>query len=146
MKVLVVGRGGREHSIVMQIAKSNRVSKIYAAPGNGGIEELASCIPIDEMDIEGLKQFAKENEIDLTIVGPENPLNAGIVNVFQQEGLNIFGPTKEAAILEGSKDFAKQFMVKYGIPTAEYKTFTDATVAKNTSKKKEHQSSLKQMD
>lgn len=130
MKVLVVGRGGREHSIVMQIAKSNRVSKIYAAPGNGGIEELASCIPIDEMDIEGLKQFAKENEIDLTIVGPENPLNAGIVNVFQQEGLNIFGPTKEAALLEGSKDFAKQFMVKYGIPTAEYKTFTDATVAK----------------
>lgn len=130
MKVLVVGRGGREHSIVMQIAKSNRVSKIYAAPGNGGIEELASCIPIDEMDIEGLKQFAKENEIDLTIVGPENPLNAGIVNVFQQEGLNIFGPTKEAALLEGSKDFAKQFMVKYGIPTAEYKTFTDATAAK----------------
>lgn len=130
MKVLVVGRGGREHSIVMQIAKSKRVSKIYAAPGNGGIEELANCIPIDEMDLEGLVQFAKENDIDLTIVGPENPLNAGIVNVFQQEGLNIFGPTKEAALLEGSKDFAKQFMVKYGIPTAEYKTFTDATAAK----------------
>ena len=136
MKVLVVGRGGREHSIVTEVAKSKMVEKIYAAPGNGGIEELATCVPIDEMDIEGLVQFASENEIDLTIVGPENPLNAGIVNTFQKEGLKIFGPTKEAALLEGSKDFAKQFMVKYGIPTASYETFTEAEAAKEYIKEK----------
>lgn len=136
MKVLVVGRGGREHSIVTEVAKSKMVEKIYAAPGNGGIEELATCVPIDEMDIEGLVQFARENEIDLTIVGPENPLNAGIVNTFQKEGLKIFGPTKEAALLEGSKDFAKQFMVKYGIPTASYETFTEAEAAKEYIKEK----------
>ena len=136
MKVLVVGRGGREHSIITEVAKSKMVEKIYAAPGNGGIEELATCVPIDEMDIEGLVQFAKENEIDLTIVGPENPLNAGIVNTFKKEGLKIFGPTKEAALLEGSKDFAKQFMVKYGIPTASYETFTEAEAAKEYIKEK----------
>lgn len=136
MKVLVVGRGGREHSIITEVAKSKMVEKIYAAPGNGGIEELATCVPIDEMDIEGLVQFARENEIDLTIVGPENPLNAGIVNTFQKEGLKIFGPTKEAALLEGSKDFAKQFMVKYGIPTASYETFTEAEAAKEYIKEK----------
>lgn len=136
MKVLVVGRGGREHSVVMQVAKSKLVDKIYAAPGNAGIEELATCIPIDEMDIDGLVQFAQENKIDLTIVGPENPLNAGIVNAFQKEGLKIFGPTKEAALLEGSKDFAKQFMVKYGIPTASYETFTEAEAAKQYIKEK----------
>ena len=101
MKVLVVGRGGREHSIVTQVAKSESCQKIYAAPGNGGIEELATCVPIDEMDIEGLVQFAKENEIDLTIVGPENPLNAGIANAFQEEGLTIFAPTKRSCLIRG---------------------------------------------
>ena len=126
----MVGRGGREHSVIMHLEKSERVKEIYAAPGNGGIEEHATCVPIDEMDISGLVQFAKEKAIDLTIVGPENPLNAGIANAFQHEGLAIFAPTKEAAILEGSKDFAKQFMVKHEIPTADYATFTEAEAAK----------------
>lgn len=130
MKVLVVGRGGREHSVIMQLEKSERVQEIYAAPGNGGIENHANCVAIDEMDIAGLVAFAEENEIDLTIVGPENPLNAGIANAFQEKGLNIFAPTKEAALLEGSKDFAKQFMIKYDIPTAAYATFTEADEAK----------------
>ena len=130
MNILVVGRGGREHSVIMHLEKSERVKKIYAAPGNGGIEDHATCVPIDEMDIAGLIQFAKETNIDLTIVGPENPLNAGIANAFKEEGLAIFAPTKEAALLEGSKDFAKQFMVKHGIPTASYETFTEPEAAK----------------
>src|SRR5690625_2470516 len=130
MKILVVGRGGREHSVVEHVKKSPSVSAIYAAPGNAGIAKIATCIEIDEMDIDRLIQFAKETKIDLTIVGPENPLNAGIANAFKEAGLAIFAPTKEAALLEGSKDFAKQFMVKYEIPTAAYKTFTDAPSAK----------------
>ena len=130
MKVLVVGRGGREHSVIMQLEKSERVQEIYAAPGNGGIENHANCVAIDEMDMDGLVAFAEENKIDLTIVGPENPLNAGIANAFQEKGLNIFAPTKEAALLEGSKDFAKQFMMKHDIPTAAYATFTEADKAK----------------
>jgi len=130
MKILVVGRGGREHSVITQLEKSERVEKIYAAPGNGGIAQHATCINIDEMDIDGLVAFAEKEAIDLTIVGPENPLNAGIANAFQEKGLNIFAPTKEAALLEGSKDFAKQFMVKHDIPTAAYATFTEAEAAK----------------
>ncbi len=130
MKILVVGRGGREHSVIMQLEKSERVEKIYAAPGNGGIQNHAECIAIDEMDIAGLVAFAEENKIDLTIVGPENPLNAGIANAFQEKGLKIFAPTKEAALLEGSKDFAKQFMINHGIPTAAYASFTEADEAK----------------
>jgi len=130
MKVLVVGRGGREHSIIMKLAESEQVTKLFAAPGNGGIEGLAACVPIDEMDIEGLVTFVKESAIDLTIVGPENSLNAGIANRFQDEGLKVFAPTKEAALLEGSKSFAKEFMQKYDIPTAAYATFTEAEDAK----------------
>lgn len=130
MKILVVGRGGREHSVIMQLEKSERVKEIYAAPGNGGIENHATCVAIDEMDIDGLVIFAEENAIDLTIVGPENPLNAGIANAFQAKGLKVFAPTKEAALLEGSKDFAKQFMINHDIPTAAYATFTEATAAK----------------
>src|SRR5690625_3038576 len=130
MKILVVGRGGREHSVIMNLEKSDQVTHIYAAPGNGGMEKHATCVPIEEMNIKGLLQFAEEKQIDLTIVGPENPLNAGIANAFQHEGLAIFAPTKEAAILEGSKDFAKQFMVKHEIPTADYATFTEAEAAK----------------
>lgn len=130
MKVLVVGRGGREHSIVMKLAESDRVTKIFAAPGNGGIESLASCVPIDEMDVDGLVQFAKENEMDLTVVGPEDPLNAGIADRFQEEGLQVFAPLQNAALLEGSKSFAKEFMQKYDIPTAAYDTFIDAEEAK----------------
>lgn len=130
MKVLVVGRGGREHSVVEHVSKSKLVTEIYAAPGNAGMSARATCVPIDEMDIAGLVRFAQEKAIDLTIVGPENPLNAGIANAFQEAGLTIFAPTKEAAILEGSKSFAKEFMMKYDIPTARYATFTDPEEAK----------------
>ncbi|MBY7142672.1 phosphoribosylamine--glycine ligase [Virgibacillus sp. NKC19-3] len=130
MNILVVGRGGREHSIVMKLAEDNMVTRIYVAPGNGGIAEQATCVPIDEMDVEGLVNFAKRNAIDLTIVGPEDPLNAGIANRFQEEGLKIFAPTREAALLEGSKSFAKAFMKKYEIPTADANTFTNAEEAK----------------
>lgn len=130
MKILVVGRGGREHSVIMHLKKSKQVSEIYAAPGNSGIEELATCVDIDEMDIQELIKFAKETEIDLTIVGPENPLNAGIADEFEKNKLRIFAPRKNAAILEGSKDFAKQFMMRHEIPTAKYETFTDANEAK----------------
>lgn len=130
MNILVVGRGGREHSVIMHLEKSKKVNKLYAAPGNAGIEEHATCVPIDEMDIDGLVQFAKENDIDLTIVGPENPLNAGIADAFIEAGLRIFAPKQAAALLEGSKDFAKEFMNKYGIPTAAHQTFTDPAQAK----------------
>lgn len=131
MKVLIVGRGGREHSLALHFKKSKRVKHLYAAPGNGGIEQIATCVSIDEMDIERLVEFAKEKQIDLTVVGPENPLNEGIANRFQEENLTIFAPTKEAALLEGSKSFAKQFMDKYNIPTASYKTFTHPEAAKD---------------
>lgn len=130
MKVLVVGRGGREHSVVMHLAKSDRVSQIFCAPGNGGIEELATCVDIDEMDIDALVEFAKKEQIDLTVVGPENPLNAGIADKFIEAGLKIYAPKQNAALLEGSKSFAKQFMMKYDIPTATYDTFTDPNEAK----------------
>ncbi|WP_152656671.1 phosphoribosylamine--glycine ligase [Oceanobacillus sp. CFH 90083] len=130
MKILVVGRGGREHSIIKNLKKNRQLDKIYAAPGNAGIEADAACIPIDEMNIEELVSFAKEAAVDLTIVGPENPLNAGITNRFQQENLAIFAPTQEAALLEGSKSFAKDFMKKYNIPTASYDVFQDAAEAK----------------
>jgi phosphoribosylamine--glycine ligase len=130
MNVLVVGRGGREHSLVRKLSESKEVSRIYAAPGNAGMKKLAECIAIDEMDIDALVTFAKEKEIDLTVVGPENPLNAGIVNQFQDAGLVIFGPTEEAALLEGSKQFAKEFMIRHEVPTARYAVFTDAEEAK----------------
>ena len=130
MKVLVVGRGGREHSIVLHLKKSKQIDYIYAAPGNGGMERDAICVPIEEMNISGLVQFAKEKDIDLTIVGPESPLNAGIANEFIKHGLRIFAPNEEAALLEGSKAFAKNFMMKYEIPTAAYETFIDANEAK----------------
>src|SRR5699024_9913862 len=118
------------HSVVEQIKKSKQVSEIYCAPGNAGIEKIATCIAIEEMQIDELVKFAKETEIDLTIVGPENPLNAGIANAFEAENLRIFAPREEAALIEGNKDFAKEFMVKYDIPTATYQSFTDAEAAK----------------
>lgn len=136
MKVLVVGRGGREHSIMTHLAKSPHVSEIYAAPGNGGMAKIGTCVELDEMDIDGLVQFAKEKNIHLTVVGPEAPLNAGIANRFLEEGLAIFAPTKEAALLEGSKQFAKDFMKRHNIPTAAYETFTDAEKAKAYIKEK----------
>lgn len=130
MNILVVGRGGREHSIVMKLAEDNKVDQLYATPGNGGIADVATCVKIDEVDIDRLVEFAKTNRIDLTIVGPENPLLAGIANRFHEENMSIIAPTKEAALLEGSKRFAKEFMQKYDIPTAAYACFTDAGQAR----------------
>ncbi|MBP1970423.1 phosphoribosylamine--glycine ligase [Virgibacillus natechei] len=130
MNILVIGRGGREHSIVMKLAESEKVTTIYAAPGNGGIQQQATCIAIDEMDMDGLVDFARKKAIDLTIVGPESPLNEGITDRFQEAGLAVFAPTSEAALLEGSKSFAKEFMKKHEIPTASYATFTNAEEAK----------------
>lgn len=123
MKVLVIGKGGREHALVHAVSKSARVKKIYAAPGNPGMKDLAECVNISDSDVEGLTAFAKEQKIDLTIVGPEHTLSLGVVDAFQKEGLKIFGPTKDAATVESSKDFAKAIMAKYGIPTANYQTF-----------------------
>lgn len=125
MKVLVIGKGGREHAITHAVSRSKRVANIYAAPGNPGMAQLAECVNIADTDVEGLLKFAKEKEIDLTIVGPEHTLSLGVVDAFQKEGLNIFGPTKDAAQVETSKDFSKKIMVKYGIPTAVYQTFSD---------------------
>ena len=125
MKVLVVGSGGREHAICTSVAKSPRVDKIYCAPGNAGIAALAECVPIGAMEFDKLVAFAKENKIDFTIVGMDDPLVGGIVDVFEAEGLKAFGPRKNAAILEGSKAFSKDLMKKYNIPTAAYENFTD---------------------
>lgn len=131
MKILVIGSGGREHTLVWKIRQSERVEKIYCAPGNGGIAGMTECVNIKTEDIKGLLQFAQKNKIDLTVVGPEGPLAAGIVDEFRKNDLMIFGPAKEAARLEGSKVFAKEFMQKYHIPTAEFQTFSDATRAIN---------------
>ncbi len=130
MKVLVIGQGGREHAICHTLERSPSVSKVYCAPGNPGIAEVAELVPLKETDISSLIQFAKDQEIELTVVGPEAPLLAGIVNRFQEENLTIFGPTKEAAIIEGSKSFTKDLMKKYSIPTAQYDVFTDLEAAK----------------
>lgn len=129
MKVLVVGSGGREHAIVTSVAKSSRVDKIYCAPGNAGIAALAECVPIGAMEFDKLVAFAKEKEIDFTIVGMDDPLVGGIVDIFEAEGLRVFGPRKNAAILEGSKAFSKDLMKKYNIPTAAYENFTSAEEA-----------------
>ena len=123
MKVLVVGSGGREHAIVTSVAKSPRVDKIYCAPGNAGIGQLAELVPIKAMEFDKLVSFAKDNEIDLTIIGMDDPLVGGIVDEFEKAGLRVFGPRKNAAILEGSKAFSKDLMKKYNIPTAAYETF-----------------------
>ena len=121
---LIVGSGGREHAIAWKIAQSPKAEKIYCAPGNGGIAEYAECVDIGAMEFEKLAAFAKEKEIDLTVVGMDDPLVGGIVDVFEKEGLRVFGPRKNAAILEGSKAFSKDLMKKYGIPTAAYENFT----------------------
>ncbi len=137
MKVLVVGSGGREHALAWKISKSSLVSEIFVAPGNGGteIEESIQNISIDSNDIEGLSNFAKKSGIDLTIVGPEDPLVNGITDKFQNEGLLCFGPSKDAARLEGSKEFMKDFLLRNEIPTASYETFTDSEKAINYIKK-----------
>ena len=123
MKVLIVGSGGREHAIAWSVAKSPKVDKIYCAPGNAGISEYAECVAIGAMEFEKLADFAEENKVDLTIIGMDDPLVGGVVDVFEARGLKVFGPRKNAAILEGSKAFSKDLMKKYGIPTAAYENF-----------------------
>lgn len=125
MKILVVGSGGREHALCWKIAQSPKVSRLYCAPGNAGVAEVAECVDIKAMEFEKLADFAKEKEIDLTVIGMDDPLVGGIVDVFEERGLRIFGPRKNAAILEGSKAFSKDLMKKYQIPTAAYETFDD---------------------
>lgn len=129
MKVLIVGSGGREHAIAMSVAKSSRVDKIYCAPGNAGIGQIAECVPIGAMEFEKLAEFAEEKKIDFTIIGMDDPLVGGVVDVFEAKGLKVFGPRKNAAILEGSKAFSKDLMKKYDIPTAAYEVFDDAKKA-----------------
>lgn len=129
MKVLIVGSGGREHAIAWAVARNEKVSKIYCAPGNAGVEEFAECVPIGAMEFDRLAAFAKEKEIDLTIIGMDDPLVGGVVDVFEEQGLRVFGPRKNAAILEGSKAFSKELMKKYDIPTAAYESFTDPAAA-----------------
>ena len=125
MRVLVIGSGGREHAIIDKLSESSLVDKIYAAPGNDGMKNICELVNIKETDKESLLKFAKDNNIELTVVGPEASLATGIVDLFEENGLKIFGPTKEAAKIESSKEFAKDLMKKYNIPTASYETFTN---------------------
>ncbi len=129
MKVLIVGSGGREHAIALSVAKSPKADEIYCAPGNAGIGLIAKCVPIEAMEFDKIVAFAKEKEIDLTIVGPDDPLAGGLVDELEKAGLRAFGPRKNAAILEGSKAFSKDLMKKYQIPTASYETFDSADEA-----------------
>ena len=129
MKVLIVGSGGREHALAWKIALSKQVHEIYCAPGNAGIAQYATCVNIGAMELEKLADFAEEKKIDLTVVGMEDPLVAGIVDVFEERGLRVFGPSKNAAFIEGSKAFSKDLMKKYGIPTADYENFINANEA-----------------
>lgn len=129
MKVLIVGSGGREHAIAASVAKSSQVDKIYCAPGNAGIAGVAECVDIQAMEFDRLADFAQENEIGLTIIGMDDPLVGGVVDVFEERGLRVFGPRKNAAIIEGSKAFSKDLMKKYGIPTAAYENFDTPEVA-----------------
>ncbi|MDD2573382.1 MAG: phosphoribosylamine--glycine ligase [Bacillota bacterium] len=125
MKVLIVGSGGREHTLAWKVSQSLLVDKVYAAPGNGGMADIAQCVDIKDTDIKGLREFAQKEGIDLTVVGPETPLVAGIADEFQKYGLRVFGPNAEAALLEGSKVFSKEFMKRNGIPTGDFKVFED---------------------
>ena len=129
MRVLIVGSGGREHAIAYAVSKSKKVDKIYCAPGNAGIAELAEIVPIGAMEFEKLADFAQENKVDLTVIGMDDPLVGGIVDVFNERGLRVFGPNKAAAILEGSKAFSKDLMKKYNIPTATYENFDSPKAA-----------------
>lgn len=129
MKVLIVGSGGREHAIAWKVAQSKKVDKIYCAPGNAGIAQIAECVDIGAMEFDKLLEFAKKEAIDLTVIGMDDPLVGGIVDVFEEAGLRVFGPRKNSAILEGSKAFSKDLMKKYDIPTAAYETFDSAEAA-----------------
>src|SRR3990172_4591809 len=130
MKILIVGSGGREHALAWKISKSKRVEKIFVAPGNGGTAEIAENVDIKDTELEKLADFASDNNIDLTVVGPETPLTLGIVDLFCEKGLRIFGPTKDAARLEGSKAWAKDLLQKHNIPCGKSKTFSNPTKAK----------------
>ncbi|MGI6702958.1 MAG: phosphoribosylamine--glycine ligase [Clostridia bacterium] len=123
MKILIVGSGGREHTLAWKVSQSPLIDKIYAAPGNGGMADIAECVDIKDTDIKGLREFAQKEGIDLTVVGPEAPLMAGIADEFQRYGLRVFGPSAKAALLEGSKVFSKEFMKRNGIPTGDFKVF-----------------------
>lgn len=138
MKVLVIGSGGREHALVWKLAQSKKVSQIFCAPGNAGIRKLAQCVDIRSEDINALCQFAKENEIDLTVVGPEAPLSMGIVDVFRKNNLTIYGPTQTAAKIESSKSFAKKLMHKYKIPTAAFAVFDKESQAIDHARKSKY--------
>ena len=131
MKVLVIGGGGREHAIIYKLTQSKKIDKIYCAPGNAGISELAECVNIGATDIDALVKFAVDNKINFTVVGMDDPLVAGVVDAFEEKGLRIFGPRKNAAIIEGSKAFSKELMKKYNIPTAAYETFDNYDAALN---------------
>ncbi len=131
MKVLLIGSGGREHALAWKIVQSPLLTKLYAAPGNAGISQHAECVPIAADDIDGLLEFALREKVDLTVVGPEVPLVAGIGDLFRENGLLLFGPSKETALLEGSKAFSKDIMTKYGVPTAGYEVFTNVKEAKH---------------
>lgn len=124
MKILIVGGGGREHAIAWKLSQSNLSPVLYCAPGNGGISEIATLVPIKATDIEGVCRFAKENKIDLVVVAPDDPLVAGMVDALEEKGIRAFGPSAKAAQIEGSKVFSKELMKKYGIPTAKYETFS----------------------
>ncbi len=129
MKVAVIGKGGREHTICWKIAQSSNVKKVYCIPGNAGTADVAENVVLEDNSFDGIAAFVKENEIDLTVVGPEDPLVEGIVDFFQEKGLNVFGPSKKAAIIEGSKIFMRELLQKYGIPNAEFASFTTAEEA-----------------
>lgn len=143
MRILIVGSGGREHAIAWKCAQSKRVDKIFCAPGNAGIGQIAECVPITAMEFDKLAAFAKEQKIDLTIIGMDDPLVGGIVDAFEAEGLRVFGPRKNAAILEGSKAFSKDLMKKYNIPTAGYETFNSSEAALEYLKTAEYPTVLK---
>jgi phosphoribosylamine--glycine ligase len=130
MNVLIIGSGGREHALAWKLRQSLRVTQLFAAPGNGGLAELATCLPIGIHDHDALVRAAHEHRIGLTVVGPDDALAAGLVDRFEREGLRIFGPTQAAARLESSKGFAKAFMERHGIPTARAGTFTDPDAAR----------------
>lgn len=132
MKILIIGSGGREHALGWKIKQSPLVTKIYFAPGNPGTKEIGENVSIEVTDIQKLLKFAQDKKINLTIVGPETPLVLGIVNIFKKEKLKIFGPTKRASQIEGSKTFSKELMKKYKIPTAEFNTFDNFKNAKKT--------------
>ena len=129
MKILVVGSGGREHAILWKLRQSPKVTKLYCAPGNGGISEIAECVPVNAMDIDGMVKFSLEKSIDMVVVAPDDPLAAGMVDALENAGMRAFGPRKNAAIIEASKVFSKDLMKKYHIPSADYESFSDSKSA-----------------